>query len=102
MFDGYDVITPNEYFDDFLKLLANYMSEKDELLEITDIDWLESYIKSTKEKISNESYHFSVGAAWGVTLTSMFNDENILEGELESIADQFTTMVENFTGIKIG
>lgn len=96
--------TAQEYFNFFLELLAKYINNetKDyDNIEKSSDDLHKSYILSNKSKISEASYWFHVGAAWGVTTIKILDDNEFVVDGTAKVADPFTDMVEDFTGLKI-
>ena len=86
------------WFNRFLNLLVNYLGNaNDDLIkqEMTNEE-CKAYIESAKNSISEVMYYFNVGAAWGVTLSTMITNKVEI-----SLCDDFIDLVEEYTGITI-
>lgn len=95
--------TVQYYFKYFVTLFANYMAnENDESIDDSmHIDELKSYIMSAKSRVSNKNFLFFAGAAWGVTLIRILDDNGFVPEGTSTIGDPLTDMVEDFVGIRI-
>lgn len=95
--------TARDYFNFFLKLLAKYINNETKDYDNIEesADWYESYILSNKSKVSEASYWFNVGAAWGVTTIRILDDNGFVADGTAEVSNQFTDMVEDFTGLNL-
>jgi len=95
----------SEYVDLFAELLAGYIqNELDDFIDHTNYNTKQflSYISDKKYDVSDVSFSFCVGAAWGVTLARIIEDNNrLISDKVQRITDEFTDFVEEFSGINI-